>query len=978
MTNLPSLEAATHYKGFHILRSLPIDELQVQLIEIEHEGSGAKILHLANQDPENLFCLSLQTRPYNSNGVAHILEHTVLCGSKHYPVHDPFFSMTRRSLNTYMNALTGADFTCYPAASLVEADFYNLLRVYLDAVFHPLLDPLSFKQEGHRLEYDEPEEATSPLAFKGVVYNEMKGSMASADARLFETISSLLYPDITYGFNSGGDPKEILHLTYEELLEFHRTYYHPSRCLFYFYGNLPTTKHLDFLAEQLLENCPRIEPIPPTPRQPRFSSPKRGHCFYPANEGETEGKNSSIGIAWIVAHLSEQEKLLALSLLDILLTDNDASPLKRTLLDSGLCKQAQMFLDTENSDVPWILLLKGCDGAKVDHIEALVLNSLRELSEHPFSEESIQRSLHQLELYRTEISGGSIPFGLTLFFRAALTYPHGIAPERALKIHTLFDELREKLADPAYLPQLLRSCTVDNPHRTLVLCTPRRELAEEELEQEKNLLEAIKAQHKGEDKKKIIEETKKLALFQEREDSEEEILPKLAIEEIPRTSGDYPLWIGRDRELELFHHETFTNGMLYTTYLLPLPFLSEEELPYAQLMTSLLGQMGLGHESFEKTLERMQACTGGIGASLQLYGSVGDPKAFTPTLALGGKALSRHGKAMVELLVEIASDPSFRELGRLRELLLKQWSSLQNSLNNHAMRYANNLATAPLRPSGICQYSWYGLGYYKALQKIALDIERELEPVAERLSLLQRRLLHGNNPHLVISSSKADFDSLQRRGFFGLGEVAKTAFSPWQSPPLLEMASHGRIIASPVAFNAMALPTIAYAHPDNAALMAAAPLMENICLHKSIREQGGAYGSGGRYHATSGLFSFHSYRDPHIASSYTAFQRAISMIASGQFDEKELYEAKLSCFQKLDSPASPGERAAIGYGWWREGKSLEVRQNLRERLFSLTASEVAKAATDHLLPHLSSALRISFAGEELLRNEMKECPQLPI
>ena len=242
------------YKDFTITRSENIEELQAKLVELIHNETGAEVLHIQNDDHENVFSLSFKTLPKSSNGAAHILEHTVLCGSKKYPVKDPFFSMHKRSLNTYMNALTGSDFTCYPAATLVKKDFYNLLDVYLDAVFHPNLDELSFLQEGHRLEFQDNDNVDSPLIFKGIVYNEMKGSLASSDTRLWKLMMHELYPTLPYRFNSGGDPEEIPNLSYQELLDFHKTYYHPSNCLFYFYGNLPLEEHLDFLSEKLLKD----------------------------------------------------------------------------------------------------------------------------------------------------------------------------------------------------------------------------------------------------------------------------------------------------------------------------------------------------------------------------------------------------------------------------------------------------------------------------------------------------------------------------------------------------------------------------------------------------------------------------------------------------------------------------------------------------------------------------------------------------
>ena len=282
------LSVGVSYQGFRVTKSLEIPELQCHLVELKHEESGAEVMHIANDDPENLFCLSFRTLPLSSNGAPHILEHSVLCGSEKYPAKDPFLSMNRRSLNTFLNALTGADFTCYPAATQVEQDFYNLLDVYLDAVFHPRLLKESFSQEGHRLEFAVMDDPTSALEYKGIVYNEMKGALASPSSRLSEAMSQALFPNTPYGFNSGGDPKEIPYLSYDELVAFHKKHYHPSKCLFFFYGNLPLEKHLDFIQENTLKNVQETAPFPPVPRQPRFFKKVKKDLLYPAEGLESE------------------------------------------------------------------------------------------------------------------------------------------------------------------------------------------------------------------------------------------------------------------------------------------------------------------------------------------------------------------------------------------------------------------------------------------------------------------------------------------------------------------------------------------------------------------------------------------------------------------------------------------------------------------------------------------------------------------
>ncbi len=504
--NEPFMNEGEKYRGFAVKRILPLTELRAQLLELEHESTGATVMHIANDDPENLFCLSFQTLPHNSNGVAHILEHTVLCGSKKFPVKDPFFAMTRRSLHTFMNALTGSDFTCYPAASQVEKDFYNLLNVYLDAVFHPNLRKESFWQEGHRLEF-----VKDTLEWKGIVYNEMKGALISPETRLWHYIMEGLVPGLPYAYISGGDPKIIPTLTYEELRAFHDQYYHPSRCLFFFYGNLPLKKHLDFLDANCLKDVAKKPPLSPLPVQSRWKQPKELKGFYPTTETDELEKKCYVSFAWLTVPIHDQETALALTLIDAILMETDASPLKYALLQSGLCVTADAFIDTEMSELPYVIICRGCREKDASAIEDLILKALQDVV---FDAELIEAALHQLEFSRTEIVGDQSPFGLTLFFRSALAKQHNCPPENALLIHQLFDSLRKRIADPAYLPSLVKKYLIDNPHRLRVVMEPDPHLISKEEETEKLLLREIESKLTPEAKQEVLSRTERLHQYQ--------------------------------------------------------------------------------------------------------------------------------------------------------------------------------------------------------------------------------------------------------------------------------------------------------------------------------------------------------------------------------------------------------------------------------------------------------------------------------
>lgn len=962
------LAVGEKYKGFIVKRSVPIPELQVTLLEIEHIGSGAQIMHIIADDEENAFSLSFQTRPDSSNGVAHILEHTVLCGSEKYPVRDPFFSMTRRSLNTYMNALTGNDFTCYPAASQVEKDFYNLLDIYIDAVFHPKLHKYSFKQEGHRLELTDADK----LEIKGIVYNEMKGSLASANARLAEKLNELLYPDVTYGKNSGGAPSEILNLTHEELCEFHKTYYNPSRCLFYFYGNIPTQKHLDFIGEALLDKVKKVDPLPPVPKQPRFTKPVRAVDYYPAEATDTPEENSIVTVAWLTCDVLHQEDLLALCLIDSCMMDTDASPLKRALLDSKLCKQVFMTVDPDNAEVPIAVSFKGCDAKNAEALEKLLLDQLTLIAKEGIDHDNLESALHQLELHRSEITGDGFPFGLTLFIRAALLKQHGALPENGLMIHTLFEKIHNNiLSNPKYLTNLIEKYFLKNPHRVTLTMAPDHNLAAEELKVEEEYLRKVEEKLHPKDKDFLREEAKRLQAFQEdQEDIDDDTLPIVSIDDIPKKTKDIHLDILADRNLQVFFHEGFTNQIAYVDYAIPLTNLSEEELPYMRLLVSLFGQMGSGKRSFIDILSFMHAHTGGAGASTPLYYHTSSLDSPTLQFCVRGKALNRNVDMLCELLRDMASGVNLQDKVRLKEIILKQWSSLQSTLTQSSMRYASNLAASGLHSAGRIGYEWYGLGYYYFIKNIAESIDKHLDHIISKLEELQIRLLHGNYADLTVACDDATFQKLQQNNYFGLNDLPKRTFNPWLNAiKPQKIPSQGRVVASPVAFTSTALPIIPYAHPDAPALRLAAYIMDNVHLHTAIREQGGAYGGGANCNVMSGIFSFYGYRDPNIHNTLKAFHDAILKIGAGDFTDDDIFEAKLEIIQGMDAPISPGSKSDVAYTWWRESKPFALRQKVRETTLGLTKEQIALATQKHIIPGFDIATTVVFAGKELLESE---------
>ncbi len=959
------------YGDFALISYKVIDELQMVMRELIHLPTNAQVMHLENDDTENVFCLSFKTLPDSSNGAPHILEHTVLCGSRKFPVKDPFFAMNRRSLNTYMNALTGSDFTCYPAASQVEKDFYNLLEVYLDAVFHPQLKELSFLQEGHRLEFAEPTNPQSPLEIKGIVYNEMKGSLSSADSRVWHAMMEALVPNLPYAYNSGGDPKEIPDLTYAQLIDFHETYYHPSRCLFFFYGNLPLQKHLDFIQENALKGIKAAPPLDGIGYQERFKKPVKGRRAYPINETEEIETKHIHAFGWLTAPLLDQKEVLALSILDSVLMDTDASPLKKALLDLKLCIHADSFLDNEMTDVPLVIVLRGCKEDVADELEKALFENLRQLAKEGIPPHLIEASIHQLEFARTEIGGNHSPFGLTLFMRSALAKQHGCAPENALMIHSLFEEISKQAQDPHCFTPLIEKYFLNNPHFVRLSFAPDPELSSKETKEEEEKLKKLRAALNEKQVAHILDQTKKLEKFQEHQEGQKlECLPKVTLFDVPKKTHNFPLQTFSRGNLEIFHHDNFTNHILYSTLIFDLPTLTENELFDFQIFMRLWSELGVGRRDYAKNLEYVHAYTGGVAAQGALHVQATDPSQCRPCLQLHGKALGRNAEKLFTLMHEMITSPRLDEKERIEELLKKMGSSLQHRLSNNAMRYASQLALSGFSAPCYINNLWHGFKFYSQIQELVPNLDRELPLLIERLHLVKDKILCTGKPHLVLSCDAKQLSSLDKKEFYGLSHLTTRQAPHWDFHPKLEsIPNQGRTISSPVAFTAQGFKTINYSHPDAPGLQAATLLLENKVLHHRIREQGGAYGSGTSYNSLWGNFYFYAYRDPHIARTLSTFADSIREMAAGDFENQDLEEAKLGIIQYFDTPVAPEGRAMAEYAALRDGKSLQMRQDFRDRFLALSSKDVQKSIEHHLLSKLDKGVIVSFAGREQLERE---------
>jgi len=735
----PTLKERDELHGFRITRVCEVPEIRATAYEAVHLATGAKFLHLHCDDRENLFTITFRTPPPDSTGVAHILEHSVLAGSEKYPVRDAFTELGKGSLKTFMNAFTASDFTCYPLASQVPADFYNLATVYTDLVFRPRLRRSTFMQEGHRLEVDE--EGT--LAISGIVYNEMKGAYSTAETVARRLSLQGLFPDTPNGFESGGHPRQIPDLTYEAFREFHRRYYSASNSRLFFYGNLPTAGHLEFLA-RVLQGLTRVEVDSTVPAQPRWSAPRTLTEAYPAGADDPLEKRSTVNIAWMTAPVQEAEQQLILMVLEEALIGNAAAPLRKALIDSGLGEDLSPSSGFDNwyKQAPFVVGLRGTDAAQAEAIEELTLSTLRTIARDGLPPDLIEGAFHQVEFKGLEITRKPLLFPLMLLFRCLGTWLHEEDPLAPLRFPSLIGGLRERWrAEPDLFRQGVQRWLVDNPHRLRAVVVPDRELAAQSEAELKAKLAARRAKMSAQE----VEEIRRTAaaLLEEQRAGEDPAalasLPVLRVEDIPPQIEIVPTVESRRQGAVCFEHDLFSNGVAYCDLAFDVSDVPEDLQMYLPLLGGAITGMGAAGMDYEAFATRKAMVTGEVSAELRARGRI-DGKGTAQFLALRGRALLRNVPEMVAILRQILVSGDLTDRARLHDILAEQRNETRAAVAPSGHTFAARAACAGLTLAAYRDEIWHGVTQVGFASGLLRRFEGDAENIRASLEKLRAHL----------------------------------------------------------------------------------------------------------------------------------------------------------------------------------------------------------------------------------------------
>ncbi|MCD7738553.1 MAG: insulinase family protein [Lachnospiraceae bacterium] len=911
-------------------------DLHSTVYRLRHKQTGARIAAMFNEDDNKVFYIGFRTPPTDSTGVPHILEHSVLCGSREFPVKDPFIELAKGSLNTFLNAMTYPDRTLYPVASCNDKDFQNLMHIYLDAVFFPNIyhEENIFRQEGWHYEMESPE---APLTVNGVVYNEMKGAFSSADEVFSREIMNSLYPDTSYGLESGGDPECIPDLTYEQFLEFHHTLYHPSNSFIYLYGNMDLWEKLLFIHEHYLSHFEYLEMDTRIRMQKPFEKPVHVRKPYPVMKGEDTEEKAYLSYNVSIGTSLDEETATALEILDYALCSSPGAVIRQALVDAGIGKDVYSTVENEILQPYFSIIARDADEKRVEEFEQIIRDTLEKVVKEGIDPKTLQAAISCQEFQYKENDCGRWPKGLLMGLQAMGTWNYSDeAPFISLELDEIYETLKRK-AGEGYFEKLVEKYLLNNPHRSIVELYPQEGLTEKRDAAFAERLAEKKAAMSAEEIQQIIEDEKKLREYQDREDTEEALatIPLLQIRDLKKTALK-PVNDLRDcGGVKVLTHPVYTNGIAYLRMIFSAQDVPQELMPYLPVLKSMLIMMDTDRHSYGDLFNEINLVCGSMEPTINLYQDHQDFEKLTLTLDMKAKMLYENIPAAVELIREVIMGTDFSDLKRLQEVLLETRSEAQSAMTQGGSQAAAMRATSYFSKAGAVQEELSGVKAYRFLCSLTEKKQEELKETAQALQKLCEIIFRKENLMVDITAEETGIAEVFACIEDFAAQLHTEKVEKGKYVPAISQKQEGFLTSGQVQYVCQAGNFRKKGLEYTGALQVLKTMLSYEYLWTQVRVKGGAYGCMLRF-GLNGDSYFVSYRDPHLKRTVEVYENAAKAISELEIDERTMTQYIIGAISELDTPLTPSGLGSMSLASYMTGRTYEEMQRARDELLSCT------------------------------------------
>jgi Zn-dependent M16 (insulinase) family peptidase len=926
--------------GFSLTRETFIEEYRITARLYVHDRTGAELLSMVNDDTNKVFGITFRTPPSDSTGVAHILEHSVLCGSANYPTKEPFVELMKGSLQTFLNAFTYPDKTCYPVASQNLQDFYNLVDVYMDAVLHPLLHRHTHEQEAWHFESESPD---TPPVYKGVVFNEMKGVYAAADNILEEFGKRVLFPASTYGVDYGGDPRHIPDLTWEQLRAFHAQYYHPSNARMFFYGDDPEEERLRRM-DACLRSFDRATIVSDIPIHPASPLPPRVVMPYPSQPDDTEA-GTYITLNWRLGADKDAEYLLAWSLLEQILVETPASPLRKALMDSGLGDDlAGSGIETHVRELYFSTGLKGVAPGDEDTVANLIETTLRDLVAHGIDPKTIEAALNTEEFHLRELNTGNYPRGLSLMVGALQTWVYGGDPLAPIQYARPLAAIRARLAAGERLfESMIQRELLDNPNRVRLVLRPDPDLKNRLDREETERLARMHAGWSADQRRAIVERTAELRRLQATPDQPEALarVPHLALTDLERNASRLPIETGAVHEVPLLFHDLFTQGITYLDLGFNLSALPDDLLGLLPVWSRALLETGTAQQDYVALSQRIGRTTGGIDPELYATTQRQSPNPVT-WLFLRGKVMDGALPDLLAILHDVLDTPRLDLRDRITQIVSEEKAELESSIIPSGHRFVAQRLRARYTEADQVQEKTSGISYLLTLRDLERRIEQDWPGVTADLRRIHTLLVNRTTMLVNVTAAGSTRAAAEKAIAPFLARLPAAPWTPHRRPlPAEPLQPEGLVIPAQVNYVGKSVNLYRWQRPITGHDLVVNRYLRTAWLWDQVRVQGGAYGAFGMLDPRAGQCTMTSYRDPNTERTLATYDRTPEFLRSLALDDAELTRAIIGTIGDLDGYLLPDAKGYLSMGRYLAGDTDDLRQAMRDQVLSTRTAHFA-------------------------------------